>query len=250
MKKIRTLTGAGLTVRLDDQGGLVVEGLKSIDPRGADELRRYIRENKPEIVEELRALAEQAKSPGVEGAEIVTLEGAEDQKAMENANNGPVIQWLCTLDNGEPCPESAARDLIELDQRGFIKLDLSSDPPAFTLADGHGYGEGDQGFVQALIDEAGPALARMIPTAKPGADYCQPVGGWCKHYIPKQVPGEDQDAGLCEHPAIPRTPAIVTTTKSGKEKRRAAEGPERLDWIPSLEACPGRELIQTREARP
>jgi hypothetical protein len=241
MRKIRTLTGAGLVVRLNDQGGLVVEGLKSIHPDGANELRRFIKENKPEIVEELRALAEQAKSPGVEHAEIIDPDSAKEQKAIENANICPEKPAI---------PDVAAKELIDLDRRGFIKLDLSGPAPAFTLADE--YGPGDRQFIQGLIDEAETEPGTLPHVAAiPFTDrFCNPPGYLCKYFVPKQAPGADQDAGLCEHSAIPETPAIVTFTKNGKEKRRKAEDPERLNWIPNLTACPGRELIQTREARP
>lgn len=121
MRKLKVLTATGLTARLNDQGGLEIEGLKAMDPRGAEEMRRYIKEHKARIVEELEA---QAKARPA----------------------SPVV---------------AAKELIDLDQREFIKLDLTSDPPTFTLADGHGYGEGDRGFVQGLIDEAGDVLPRF-----------------------------------------------------------------------------------------
>ncbi|SMP82022.1 hypothetical protein SAMN06295888_1458 [Desulfonatronum zhilinae] len=169
MKRIRTLTGAGLVVRLDGQGGLEVEGLKAVDPRGADELRRYIRENKAQIILELLLSEVGAKIEGgkllfvphLEGPEVDPVRWAKGWQAwriMQEQAAPVILEQLCSIENGEPCPESAARDLIELDQRGFIRLDLTSDPPTFTLADGHGYGEGDRQYVQALIDEAGAAL--------------------------------------------------------------------------------------------
>lgn len=155
-----TLTQAGLTARLNDQGGLVVEGLGALPGPQAEALRRFIRENKALLVAELCSSG--CKPEGKESQDIENIDKGQAEEGKTSKKTKP---------SGENV--AAARDLIDLDRRGFIKLDLSGPAPAFTLADGQGYGPGDRDFVQGLIDEAGPALASMMPVNLPGPGWTE-----------------------------------------------------------------------------
>jgi hypothetical protein len=142
MSKIKTLSGAGLVVSLDDQGGLVVEGLKSLHPQGADEMRRYVRENKAQIIAELRDLAKQAKSQGVEGVEIVEPGSAEKQNANTNANMPP---W-------KPSPKVAALELCDMAQDGRLDLAWADNGPTWSIPLEHE--QADRDWIGGLVAEA------------------------------------------------------------------------------------------------
>ncbi|WP_031385782.1 hypothetical protein [Desulfonatronum thiodismutans] len=141
MLKIKTLTGAGLVVRLDAQGGLVVEGLKSIDPKGAEELRRYIRENKAQIIEELQT----------------------------QAQGGPVILEESSIENPAPCPETAALEILDMARRDFIRLHADQSGGFWWTAPDYENDPGSLAFIADVWLEACPAMFRLMESG--GLDH-------------------------------------------------------------------------------
>lgn len=147
MWKIKTLTGAGLVVSLNAQGDLVVEGLRAIDPTGADELRRYIRENKPQIVEELQA----------------------------QEQGGPAILENCSIENPTPCTRSAAIEILDMARRGFIRLHADSKGGLWWTAPTYENDPGSLAYIADVWREAFPAMFKLLES------------GGLDHLLPKRI---------------------------------------------------------------
>lgn len=132
------LTQAGLTARLNDQGGLSVEGLGALPGPQAEALRRYIRENKAQLVNELCSSGCEPEGKESQNLENIGKDQAESEKASKKAN----------INGGNPC---AALELIDLERNGRIVLDAQGRPGP---PPGHVWTEGDQGFVDEIWREA------------------------------------------------------------------------------------------------
>ncbi len=120
MRKLKVLEATGLMARLNEQGGLEVEGLKAIHPRGADELRRYVRENKAQIIAEL-----QAQAPAVDHAQVAPR---------------------------PPSPKTAAHELIDLAQDGRLDLAWTDSGPVWSIPLEHE--QADRDWIGGLVQEA------------------------------------------------------------------------------------------------
>jgi ferredoxin len=88
------------------------------------------------------------------------------------------------------------------------------------------------------------------------ATHCCTEQGFCRYYRPQQIPGEDQNAGICQNPAILQSTDLdfqkdkngiafyeKVQTRTGKIRKQKVMSDDRPDWIPNLKRCPGQALI-------
>lgn len=128
---IEALTREGLGLRLNAQGGLEVEGLATFSQTRADELRRFIRERREQIKEEVATRAI------VAAHELIDLAG-DGRIMLAWTDNGPA--WAIPLEH-----EAWDRDWIQglidealMDEETFRRKLKTKAPGLLQQAEGKG----------------------------------------------------------------------------------------------------------------
>jgi hypothetical protein len=150
MSKIKTLSGAGVVVSLDAQGGLEVEGLRSLPGPQAQALRRYIKENKALIIQELKATVPQAVDNERQQLGIIEKAGTVEQETKQRTK--PETKQKPNPAPRKPAPVVAIHELLDLAQDGRIDLAWTDNGPAWTIPLPHE--QLDKDWIGGLIQEA------------------------------------------------------------------------------------------------